>query len=53
MSYGSFLFSTPVYEQALQLAETDADKSCVLAAMGMLGYASNDRENARTLLLKR
>ena len=41
------------YEQALQLAESGAGKSGVLAAMGMLGYALNDKDGAKAMLLKR
>ena len=47
-----FLFSS-AYEQAYQLAETDADRSCVLTAMGMLGYTLNDLEGAKAMLFKR
>lgn len=35
------------------MAETDADKSCVLTAMGMLGYTLNDKEGAKAMLFKR
>ena len=41
------------YEQAFQLADTDADRSCVLTAMGMLGYTLNDQQGAKAMLLKR
>ncbi|XP_031551877.1 tetratricopeptide repeat protein 37-like isoform X1 [Actinia tenebrosa] len=40
------------YDQALQLAPSDADKSCVLTAMGMLGYALNDIDGAKAMLFK-
>ena len=46
------LFSS-AYEQAFQLADADADRSCVLTAMGMLGYALNDKEGAKAMLFKR
>ena len=48
-----FFFFLAAYEQAFQLAETDADKSCVLIAMGMLGYTLNDKEGAKAMLFKR
>ncbi|KAK2552919.1 Tetratricopeptide repeat protein 37 [Acropora cervicornis] len=40
------------YEQAFQLATTDGDRSCVLAALGMLGYALSDMDGAKTMLFK-
>lgn len=48
-----FFFFLSAYEQAFQLAETDADKSCVLTAMGILGYTLNDKEGAKAMLFKR
>ena len=48
-----FFFFLSAYEQAFQLVETDADKSCVLTAMGMLGYTLNDKEGAKAMLFKR
>ena len=48
-----FFFFLSAYEQAFQLAETDHDKSCVLTAMGMLGYTLNDKEGAKAMLFKR
>ena len=41
------------YEQAFQLAATDADRSCILTAMGMLGYALDDKDGAKAMLFKR
>ena len=41
------------YEQAFQLAVTDADRSCILTAMGMLGYALDDKDGAKAMLFKR
>ncbi|CAH3018534.1 unnamed protein product [Porites evermanni] len=49
---GQLKESYRAYEQAFQLAETDADKSCVLTAMGMLGYTLNDKEGAKAMLFK-
>ena len=48
-----FLFCIAAYEQAFQLAETDADRSCVITALGMLGYALNDKDAAKAMLFKR
>ena len=48
-----FFFFLSAYEKAFQLVETDADKSCVLTAMGMLGYTLNDKEGAKAMLFKR
>jgi len=48
-----FALSPSAYEQAFQLADTDADRSCVLTAMGMLGYTLNDKEGAKAMLFKR
>ncbi|XP_020629636.1 tetratricopeptide repeat protein 37-like isoform X1 [Orbicella faveolata] len=44
--------SYQAYEQAFQLADTDADRSCVLTAMGMLGYTLDDKEGAKAMLFK-
>ncbi|KAL9987357.1 hypothetical protein ACROYT_G001647 [Oculina patagonica] len=49
---GQLKDSYQAYEQAFQLADTDADRSCVLTAMGMLGYALNDKEGAKAMLFK-
>lgn len=48
-----FGLSSSAYEQAFQLAESDAGRSCVLTAMGMLGYALSDKEGAKAMLFKR
>ena len=48
-----FALSPSAYEQAFQLADTDADRSCALTAMGMVGYALNDKDGAKALLFKR
>ncbi|XP_068693840.1 tetratricopeptide repeat protein 37-like isoform X1 [Montipora foliosa] len=44
--------SYKAYEQAFQLAETDTDRSCVITALGMLGYALNDKDAAKAMLFK-
>ena len=49
----TLLFSMSAYEQAFQLAATDADRSCILTAMGMLGYALDDKDGAKAMLFKR
>ncbi|KAJ7369927.1 Tetratricopeptide repeat protein 37 [Desmophyllum pertusum] len=49
---GQLKDSYQAYEQAFQLADTDADRSCVLTAMGMLGYTLNDKEGAKAMLFK-
>ena len=48
-----FALSPAAYEQAFQLTDTDADRSCVLTAMGMVGYALNDKDGAKSMLFKR
>ncbi|KAI8480965.1 Tetratricopeptide repeat protein 37 [Branchiostoma belcheri] len=40
------------YEQAFQLAPSDTDKSCVLAAMAMVAHKFEDAERAKTLLFR-
>lgn len=45
--------SALAYEQAFQLADTDAERSCVLTAMGMLVYTLNDQQGAQAMLFKR
>ncbi|XP_015779373.1 PREDICTED: tetratricopeptide repeat protein 37-like [Acropora digitifera] len=50
---GQLKDSFQAYEQAYQLATTDGDRSCVLAALGMLGYALSDMDGAKTMLFKR
>ncbi|XP_066273178.1 tetratricopeptide repeat protein 37-like [Branchiostoma lanceolatum] len=40
------------YEQAFQLAPSDTDKSCVLAAMAMVAHKFEDVERAKTLLFR-
>lgn len=47
------LRDSSAYDQAQQLAPSDADKSCVLTAMGMIGYALNDIDGAKEMLFKR
>ncbi|XP_015755110.1 PREDICTED: tetratricopeptide repeat protein 37-like [Acropora digitifera] len=49
---GQLKDSFQAYEQAYQLATTDGDRSCVLAALGMLGYALSDMDGAKTMLFK-
>ena len=51
--YNKFALSPSAYEQAFQLADTDADRSCVLTAMGMVAYALNDKDGAKAMLFKR
>ncbi|XP_072023099.1 tetratricopeptide repeat protein 37-like, partial [Amphiura filiformis] len=47
-----FSASYQAYEQALQLASNEADKSEILSAMGMVAYKSGNTEQAKTLLFK-
>ncbi|XP_022804703.1 tetratricopeptide repeat protein 37-like isoform X2 [Stylophora pistillata] len=49
---GQLKESYQAYEQAFQLATTDADRSCILTAMGMLGYALDDKDGAKEMLFK-
>ncbi|RMX42608.1 hypothetical protein pdam_00013366 [Pocillopora damicornis] len=49
---GQLKESYQAYEQAFQLAATDADRSCILTAMGMLGYALDDKDGAKAMLFK-
>nr|XP_058948066.1 tetratricopeptide repeat protein 37-like [Pocillopora verrucosa] len=49
---GQLRESYQAYEQAFQLAATDADRSCILTAMGMLGYALDDKDGAKAMLFK-
>ncbi|XP_044163899.1 tetratricopeptide repeat protein 37-like [Acropora millepora] len=49
---GQLKDSFQAYEQAYQQATTDGDRSCVLAALGMLGYALSDMDGAKTMLFK-
>nr|XP_006811551.1 PREDICTED: tetratricopeptide repeat protein 37-like [Saccoglossus kowalevskii] len=44
--------SYQAFEQALQVATNDGDKSSILAAMGMVSYHFNDVDRAKTLLFK-
>ncbi|XP_035667182.1 tetratricopeptide repeat protein 37-like isoform X1 [Branchiostoma floridae] len=44
--------SYAAYEQAFQVAPSDTDKSCVLAAMAMVAHKFEDVERAKTLLFR-
>ena len=49
-----FFFSCfTAYEQALQLATSEIQKSQILAALAMVAYQMGDVDNAKTLLFQR
>ena len=51
VSNNSFIFFA-AFEQALQLATSESDKSQILAALAMVAYQMEDVDNAKTLLFQ-